>query len=57
MRASVGAPSTVSELLRAPSTVLLVDDVVTTGATAAECVSVLEAGGLRVAGVLCLTAA
>ena len=57
VRASDGAPSTVGELLCAPSTVLLVDDVVTTGATAAECVKILEAGGLRVAGVLCLTAA
>lgn len=57
LRASPGAPATVAELLAGPSTVVLVDDVVTTGATAAECVGVLESGGLRVAGVLALTAA
>lgn len=57
LRASPGAPATIGELLSGPSTVLLVDDVVTTGATAAECVGVLEAGGLRVAGVVALTAA
>lgn len=57
LRASAGAPATVVELLTVPTTVLLVDDVVTTGATAAECVDVLAAGGLRVAGVLALTAA
>ena len=57
LRASPGAPTTVAELLTGPATVVLVDDVVTTGATAAECVRVLESGGLRVAGVLALTAA
>lgn len=57
LRASPGAPATVPALLATPSTVLLVDDVVTTGATAAQCVSALEAGGLRVTGVLVVTAA
>ncbi|MBB1011439.1 hypothetical protein G6014_03940, partial [Dietzia kunjamensis] len=50
-------PATVPALLGTPSTVLLVDDVVTTGATAAQCVAVLDAGGLRVTGVLAVTAA
>lgn len=57
LRATPGAPVTVPALLATPSTVLLVDDVVTTGATAAQCVAVLEAGGLRVTGVLAVTAA
>ena len=57
IRASPGAPSTVSALLRTPSTVLLVDDVGTTGATAAACVAALESGGLPVTGVLALTVA
>ncbi len=57
LRASAGAPADVASLLRTPSTLLLVDDVVTTGATAAACVDVLRAGGLEVAGVLALTAA
>ncbi|KAA0917383.1 ComF family protein [Dietzia sp. ANT_WB102] len=57
LTASPGAPSTVPALLKTPSTVLLVDDVVTTGATAAHCVAVLESGGLRVTGVLTVTAA
>ncbi|MGH3563884.1 MAG: ComF family protein, partial [Mycobacterium sp.] len=37
--------------------VLLVDDVVTTGATMAESVRVLQAGGARVAAVLVIAAA
>ncbi len=37
--------------------VVLLDDVVTTGATASACVAVLRAGGYRVAAVLALTAA
>ncbi|MBB1040593.1 ComF family protein, partial [Dietzia sp. Cai40] len=55
--ATPGAPSTVEELIGTPATVLLVDDVVTTGATAAACVGVLGEGGLRVDGVLGVTAA
>jgi predicted amidophosphoribosyltransferase len=47
----------VAALLASPATVILVDDVVTTGATAAACVEVLRAGGLRVDGVLTVTAA
>jgi predicted amidophosphoribosyltransferase len=46
-RIRLGGPSPVAE-------VLLVDDVVTTGATAAESVRVLRAGGARVAGILAL---
>jgi predicted amidophosphoribosyltransferase len=43
---------------RRPDTeVLLVDDIVTTGATACESVRVLRAGGLRVAAVLAIAAA
>lgn len=57
LRASAGAPGDLPSLLRTPTTVLLVDDVVTTGATAAACVDVLCSGGLKVAGVLALTAA
>lgn len=57
LRATPGAPTTVAQLLTVPSTVLLVDDVVTTGATAARCVAVLEEGGLPVTGVLAVTAA
>lgn len=57
LRASAGAPGDVASLLSTPTTVLFVDDVVTTGATAAACVDVLESGGLEVAGVLALTAA
>ncbi|PTM86784.1 putative amidophosphoribosyltransferase [Dietzia psychralcaliphila] len=57
LRASPGAPSTVAALLATPSTILVVDDVVTTGATAAACVGVLGEGGLRVDGVLGVTAA
>jgi len=57
LRATVGAPATVAELLATPSTVLLVDDVVTTGATAATCVEVLRSGGLAVSGVLAVSAA
>jgi predicted amidophosphoribosyltransferase len=55
--ASPGAPRSVAELLASPATVLLVDDVATTGATAAACVDALGAGGLRVDGVLTVTAA
>ena len=57
LRASPGAPDTVAALLATPATVLFVDDVVTTGATAAECVAVLAAGGLPVTAVLAVTAA
>lgn len=57
LQASRSAPTTVRELLSVRSTVLLVDDVVTTGATAAACVDVLRSGGLEVAGVLALTVA
>lgn len=42
---------------RWPGEVLLVDDVVTTGATMAESVRVLGAAGARIAGVLTLAAA
>lgn len=57
LRASREAPQTIAELLSTPATVLVVDDVVTTGATASACVQVLRSGGLEVAGVLALTAA
>ncbi|WP_206681801.1 hypothetical protein, partial [Dietzia sp. DQ12-76] len=57
IRATPGAPSTVAEVLRTPATVLVVDDVVTTGATAAACVGALGEGGLRVDGVIAVTAA
>lgn len=44
--------------LPAPGTrVVLVDDVITTGATAAVCTSALESAGCRVAAVLALTSA
>lgn len=57
LRATTGAPPTVSALLATPTTVLLVDDVVTTGATAGACVAALTRGGLVVDGVLALTSA
>src|SRR5699024_2837907 len=57
LRASEGAPATVRALVSAPSTVLLIDDVVTTGATAGACVAALREGGLGVDGVLCVTSA
>lgn len=40
-----------------PSPVLLVDDVVTTGATAEATVAVLQSAGIKVSGVLCVCAA
>lgn len=42
---------------RRDAAVLLVDDIVTTGATARESVRVLQAGGVRVAAVLAIAAA
>lgn len=57
LRATPGAPQTVRALLATPSTVMLVDDVVTTGATAGACVTALREGGLVVDGVLALTTA
>jgi predicted amidophosphoribosyltransferase len=44
-------------LLRSDNEVLLVDDIVTTGATARESVRILRAAGMRVAAVLTLAAA
>jgi predicted amidophosphoribosyltransferase len=43
--------------LRDDNEVLLVDDIVTTGATARESVRVLRAAGIRVAAVLAIAAA
>lgn len=43
--------------LRNENEVLVVDDIVTTGATARESVRVLQAAGVRVAGVLAVAAA
>jgi predicted amidophosphoribosyltransferase len=43
--------------LRDENEVLLVDDIVTTGATASESVRVLRAAGIRVAAVLAIAAA
>lgn len=40
-----------------PSPVLLVDDVITTGATAAGSIAVLRSAGVEVAGMLGLSAA
>lgn len=57
LQTSRGVPTTVRELLSVRSTVLVVDDVVTTGATAAACVDGLRSGGLEVTGVLALTVA
>jgi predicted amidophosphoribosyltransferase len=37
--------------------VVIVDDIVTTGATARESVRILRAGGIRVAAVLAIAAA
>jgi adenine/guanine phosphoribosyltransferase-like PRPP-binding protein len=38
---------------RPPARVILIDDVLTSGATAAECARVLHQGGAREVGVLC----
>ena len=42
---------------RPPAEVVLVDDIVTTGATVRESVRILQSGGIRVAAVLALAAA
>lgn len=55
--AGTGAPASVAELRAGACTVLLVDDVVTTGTTLSECVSVLAAGGVDVTAALCVAGA
>jgi predicted amidophosphoribosyltransferase len=57
-RANLAGHVRPTEALPPPGTaVVLLDDVVTTGATAAECARVLKSHGVRVAAVLALTSA
>jgi predicted amidophosphoribosyltransferase len=57
-RANLAGHVRLTEALPPPGTrVVLLDDVVTTGATAAECARVLRSRGVQVAAVLALTSA